>query len=1568
MESAAVGMWNARPHPGPLPQERESHSHDSVFAKAHPAGTGLRHFERRETIPPLPGGEGRGEGERSTIFAASPVSPAAGPLKRAEARAPFALRLRGLPGARDLFRFTVRCFAPVTGLRLARIFRAFWPERRLAAGFAGWPGGAVHPLGRVGGSCHLRPQSRSQTGAPSAQFVAASPVAPASSAAGPLKRAEARAPFALRSRRRALIPALLLAWLALCLIQPAHGQSSLTNGLVAYYPFDGNANDASGNGNNGIVYGAIPDFDRYGFPNGSFKFTGTTNRIRLNIGPSTFVGDYAISTWVNVTDLQAGSLGLVSGDQGCVRFYVLGAGYGADSGKVGFYMFRPDPWTQVGLMTSGSYLSTNRWHHLAVVRSGGNFLMYVDGALSTQTTGGSLPLSGTYLEVGNDLANASFLHGNLDDLRIYNRALSTNEIQYMVSQLVITNQPQDALTLAGGMATFVVGAHGPPPLSYQWRFNSINPLAGQTNSTLTISNVQPANVGLYSVVVSNSTSSVASSNAFLTIVTPGIDDDGDGLNNADEIQFGTNPLNPDTDDDDLTDYQEIFVAGTEPLMMDTDGDGMLDGWELQHGLNPRFNDAADDLDGDGLSNLAEYNWSLSHPNQLLDPRTKYSTSATVSDFAVVTGTGTNQFFYDRNNRLIGAEFDRGLALAYVYDGNDNLVRQVSMKHDANTNGLPDVWEFLNGLTNNASAYADTDGDGWTDYQEWKAGASPNATNSAPNLLGDPGINVASLTLPFTPSNFVVGVGQLDGLGAEEIVIGADGNPGTNVNWLLVLTQTSFGWSTQRVDVGSFGITSITVGQPTNRPSAGIYAGLRGTTNGSGRVIEFTSSGGLWQSNLVALSTNQAAFVLGVRGGNDLLASYAPTNGVEGGLHSLAFLTNIWTSSPLGTNTSHRGLGTIGDFASTARLPLRLLDSGGIDYGAIQYIGGAVSADSLVAYYPFDGNANNVSSAGNHGQPFGVVSTTNRFGRPNSAYHFFHSTNDYVVVNPFTNFPTHEFTVSFWKRSSENTNRSCSFLYYGEPGNEVWLFDDMNLRLRVLAPDEAVSQLVVSDDAWHNIAVTWRSSGGQCQFFVDGVMRQSLNVANGLAIPPTGPLVFGQRDSYIGYVFVGLLDDILIYNRVLTGAEIVSLFNAPDVLVFSIPEPPATRTNNWRGFSLADGRIRGTTTNGSSIFYTFADDKNANGLIDFADDFVTAEYLVSGTNASLLTLSRRPLAALTPAQSYGLASVNFLNASNEVFFTGEPDGQVFAWTATGTTNPLQRQLFTAQHAGKAWHALSGVKTLEAGEGLIGLRVDPTNQSRCDLIFWSPQSQLPQLANLPNTAPAAAVLPATNTLGSLALVTNRLWDAEGNASTPFLQYQLFGATNWQSATLVNASTPLAASPGGVNHTVVWNVQTDLGANVVTNILLRARASDFTLLGDWSAGTPFQVNTVTGPDADGDGLPDWWESQYFGNTSANPNDDPDGDGFSTMQEYLADTKPNDGTSYLHFTGLSVLPGGIKLNWLGGEQATQYMQRSFTLTATNQWLNIFTAAPPTPLSGSYTDLLGTNAMRFYRIEATRP
>ncbi len=281
---------------------------------------------------------------------------------------------------------------------------------------------------------------------------------------------------------------------------------------------------------------------------------------------------------------------------------------------------------------------------------------------------------------------------------------------------------------------------------------------------------------------------------------------------------------------------------------------------------------------------------------------------------------------------------------------------------------------------------------------------------------------------------------------------------------------------------------------------------------------------------------------------------------------------------------------------------------------------------------------------------------------------------------------------------------------------------------------------------------------------------------------------------------------------------------------------------------------------------------------------------------------------------------------------------------------------------------------SGQGVAGLMVDPTNQNTCNVILWPPQVVLssPQSATI-QTAPVATVLPSAAPLGSIGIVTLRLWDAEGNASTPFVQYQLAGSSIWLDATLVSLdaapytfSNRVVTAPGGINHTVAWNVQADLGMNISKNILLRARARDFSLFGDWSSGTPFIVQTTASPDSDGDGIPDWWELRYFGNLTHNGLLDTDGDGVADLQEFTADTNPTNSASYLRFTSAYRISAGLVINWQGGINATQFIERINSLT-TNNWHQIFTNLPPTPINGSYTDAPGTNTTEFYRIKATR-
>ncbi len=95
------------------------------------------------------------------------------------------------------------------------------------------------------------------------------------------------------------------------------------------------------------------------------------------------------------------------------------------------------------------------------------------------------------------------------------------------------------------------------------------------------------------------------------------DTDNDGLSDGAEVlTYGTNPLDADTDNDGLTDGYEINTSNTDPTKIDTDDDGMSDLWEVMYGLNPIDpSDASDDQDGDGLSNLEEYN-ECTDPNNI----------------------------------------------------------------------------------------------------------------------------------------------------------------------------------------------------------------------------------------------------------------------------------------------------------------------------------------------------------------------------------------------------------------------------------------------------------------------------------------------------------------------------------------------------------------------------------------------------------------------------------------------------------------------------------------------------------------------------------------------------------------------------------------------------------------------------------------------------------------------------------------------------------------------------------------------------------------------------------------
>jgi hypothetical protein len=229
-------------------------------------------------------------------------------------------------------------------------------------------------------------------------------------------------------------------------VMTGQAQSFLTNGLVAYYPFNGNANDASGNGNNGTVNGATFTTDRFGYTNNALVFD--SNNVSTSFFPPLGTSSRSISIWFNVTNnlqmtfLGYGGDGVYWGDRFELNM--------SETGNLGL------DFSGAGVTTTSSYNDGN-WHQFVVVAPTNAALtdasLYVDGMPQTNlsyynnaamNTAGTSPLVIGKLFFTDFTGSTYPVVGSLDDIRIYNRALSSSEVaglyQFESAQIVNLNK------------------------------------------------------------------------------------------------------------------------------------------------------------------------------------------------------------------------------------------------------------------------------------------------------------------------------------------------------------------------------------------------------------------------------------------------------------------------------------------------------------------------------------------------------------------------------------------------------------------------------------------------------------------------------------------------------------------------------------------------------------------------------------------------------------------------------------------------------------------------------------------------------------------------------------------------------------------------------------------------------------------------------------------------------------------------------------------------------------------------------------------------------------------------
>jgi hypothetical protein len=230
--------------------------------------------------------------------------------------------------------------------------------------------------------------------------------------------------------------------ITLALTVQAQAQSFPTNGLIAYYPFNGSANDESGNGNNGVVSGATLTQDQFGRSGMAYAFNGSNSLITFNIpNIPTGAAPRSLSLWAAANPIPS------TGE--CLACWGAGQ-YGqafsieANGSPLTWWggLFGPPPADD---LNSGVIVDTN-WHQLVFVYDGTNASIAVDGvqkAIASRSPDTAFSAFIVGVGVGPE-GLSGFFSGSIDDVRIYNRALSTNEVAQLYA--IESTPPQSFLT------------------------------------------------------------------------------------------------------------------------------------------------------------------------------------------------------------------------------------------------------------------------------------------------------------------------------------------------------------------------------------------------------------------------------------------------------------------------------------------------------------------------------------------------------------------------------------------------------------------------------------------------------------------------------------------------------------------------------------------------------------------------------------------------------------------------------------------------------------------------------------------------------------------------------------------------------------------------------------------------------------------------------------------------------------------------------------------------------------------------------------------------------------------
>jgi|GEM_PF-840618 len=1186
-----------------------------------------------------------------------------------------------------------------------------------------------------------------------------------------------------------------------------------TNGLVAYYPFTGNAIDSSGNGNNGTVNGATLTTDRFGKANSAYSFNGTSNYIYVapisTLTTSANTG-ITISIWVNANNIISGDLFDLRSTNNAsldLRFDTTGNIYPR---SMHISSYSPSPNYDYG-PSSKQITPTNKWYHYVITQDNTSKIisLYVNGQLDTALSMPITLLTTPKFNIGSryDFNNSRccYYSGSLDDIRIYNRALSSTEVTALYNENGYSsslNFNQSWLTLIDSAATTTSEAYDEDAGSFM---NPISQKLTLSNDGKTIGAVGTSN----SDITIKSLNTANGNTKFQYTYT------NSGIDAGRAIQIDNNGY--------------FHTLGVLNLGVDNSQRDLVS--KIDSNGNAIFNHIITTTDTREEGNTMEINkrTGISYSYSM-----NWTGSANLSKLNIVDNSGnslaTNIITdYDWYEGWAGRMTKDGLG-NYIFNGKHQTTVPyygiVVRKIDSVGNT---IWSTLyNQHTSQLTETlkCDSVGNVFMTYQGqggYLISGIAKFDKSTGALIWDNAINptkdgVHNLSV-LSSGNVVVNIdtgtincyngqnGTLlwnsNGLknslpfsidandniyqisGDSIMIFSSGGNvlyksivtiPGQSIDLRYVLADNMNGlfYIGGNATIGSVSKMFIAKYASVITPIIN-FNPLQDTVRacgdsvvldaGAGFAAYSWSNGATTQSLTVKQSGNYKVTVTNATGATASDSSYVSI--VKANI--LNKDTTICKGSSITLSIDSLFAGS--NITTKAQLPANL-------------------QNGLVAFYPFNGNANDASGNGNNGTEQTINYTLDRFGIPNSCVNFPKS-NTTSQIDLGTNINPAKFSLSFWINQTNTKTNAFNVpisKYNNNQGFEIQTGNGTGYTLPNGTSWQGIGDTSkLNLNKWYHLVATF--DGNYAKLFINGTQKRCIlapaqttyvdsmyqpNYSSG-----SNHLLIGNRPIDVAYNFhyEGNIDDIIIYNRALTTAEVKQLYVAKPKVTWStgdssnsITVKPVVTTTYY--VTVTDG----VTTCKDSVKVTVSDMSGYNALLDTVRACGDSVVLNAGAGYAAYSWSNGATTQSITVKQSGWYKVTVTNASG---CTGVDSSYV---------SIVKAKILTASSTiCKGSSITLSIDSLFAGSNITTKAQLPTNLQNGLVAFYPFNGNANDLSGNGNNG----------TVNGATLTTDRFGNAGG-------AYSFSQSTNIIKAT-VNNNNLLTSNINGLTYSVWVNFST-------------------------------------------------------------------------------------------------------------------------------------------------------------------